>query len=105
MIGIHHLPREIVSCTDCWVEHWKRVLPIACYESTTPNWSNRSGFGMKNDGAWRGEFWGKIVRSAILAYCGNGDQELLKTIRCTVADMLSTQTDDGCISTSSTNAQ
>ena len=52
----------------------------------------------ENDNLWRCEFWGKIVRSAILAWYGTQDTELLGMIRETVDDMLSTQTPDGCIS-------
>ena len=55
-------------------------------------------FRYEKDNAWRCEFWGKIVRSAILSWCGNPDAELLAIIKGTVADMLSTQTEDGCIS-------
>ena len=55
-------------------------------------------FRYENDNAWRCEFWGKIVRSAILSWCGNPDPELLKIIKDTVNDLLSTQTQDGCIS-------
>lgn len=59
-------------------------------------------FRLRNevDGAWRCEFWGKIVRSAILAWHGTGNPMLLEAIRRTVNDLLSTQTPDGCISTS-----
>jgi DUF1680 family protein len=52
----------------------------------------------ERDGHWRCEFWGKIVRSAILSWRGNPDSELLQKIKDTVADLLSTQTADGCIS-------
>ncbi len=50
------------------------------------------------DGAWRCEFWGKIVRSAILTWYDSPDAELLAIIRETVFDIISTQTPDGCIS-------
>ena len=55
-------------------------------------------FRSEKDHAWRCEFWGKVVRSAILSWRGNRDPELLEIIRATVSDMLSTQTPDGCIS-------
>lgn len=51
----------------------------------------------ENDGLWRCEFWGKIVRSAILAWRATGNAELLAKIESTVQDILSTQTADGCI--------
>ncbi len=55
-------------------------------------------FRNEKDDMWRCEFWGKIVRSAILAWYGTGDAGLLALIRETVDDLLSTQTPDGCIS-------
>jgi len=55
-------------------------------------------FRREKDGLWRCEFWGKIVRSAIHAWRASGDPELLAMVRGTVADLLSTQTSDGCIS-------
>ncbi|MBE6374233.1 MAG: hypothetical protein E7055_19480 [Lentisphaerae bacterium] len=55
-------------------------------------------FRYENDNAWRCEFWGKVVRSAILSWCGDPDPELRQIIKSTVDDMLSTQTPDGCIS-------
>jgi DUF1680 family protein len=45
-----------------------------------------------------GEFWGKTVRSACLSYQYHPDAELKKLLDATVADLLSTQTPDGCIS-------
>ena len=50
------------------------------------------------DGAWRCEFWGKIVRSAITAAYYTGDTELRAMLDKTVKDMMATQTADGCIS-------
>ncbi len=55
-------------------------------------------FRNEADDGWRCEFWGKVVRSAILAWKATGDEELLKKIRATVKDIISTQTADGCIS-------
>lgn len=52
----------------------------------------------ESDFLWRSEFWGKIVRSAIYAWRATGDKELLKIIKDTVSDILTTQTPDGCIS-------
>ena len=47
-------------------------------------------FRYERDRAWRCEFWGKIVRSAILSWCGLQDAELLSIIKETVNDLLST---------------
>ena len=57
-------------------------------------------FRLRNerDGKWRCEFWGKIVRSSIQSWRGQPDAELLALIKATVADLISTQTPDGCIS-------
>lgn len=57
-------------------------------------------FKLRNeaDGAWRCEFWGKIVRSAITAVWATGDEELRAMVGKTVQDMIATQTPDGCIS-------
>lgn len=52
----------------------------------------------ETDDAWRCEFWGKIVRSAILSNASVRDPELADIIRKTVYDLLSTQTQDGCVS-------
>ena len=51
-----------------------------------------------SDGFWRGEFWGKIVRSAIRVLQTNPDPELEKTIRKTVRDLCKTADRNGCIS-------
>ncbi len=52
----------------------------------------------ETNGAWRCEFWGKIVRSAILTNVYVKDPELARIIDKTVQDMMATQTADGCIS-------
>lgn len=55
-------------------------------------------FRNENDFKWRCEFWGKIIRSVILAWQYSDDDELLQIIRTSVNDIISTQTQDGCIS-------
>jgi len=52
----------------------------------------------EHDKMWRCEFWGKIVRSAILSWYSTQDDELLAIVKETVTDLLTTQTPDGCIS-------
>ena len=52
----------------------------------------------ERDGAWRCEFWGKNIRGAILIWHMTHDSRLEQLIRNSVEDLLSTQTDDGCIS-------
>ncbi|MBQ6470970.1 MAG: glycoside hydrolase family 127 protein [Victivallales bacterium] len=53
---------------------------------------------MDGDGRWRGEFWGKIVRSACLAYRHNPDESLRRKLDSAVKELLATQDKDGCIS-------
>ena len=52
----------------------------------------------ENDGAWRCEFWGKVIRPAITCAYMTDDQQLKKIIDESVADILGSQTPDGCIS-------
>lgn len=52
----------------------------------------------ETDNRWRCEFWGKIVRSAVRCLAFERNPQLERLIRDTVADLLSTQTPDGCIS-------
>lgn len=49
------------------------------------------------DWRWRCEFWGKSVRAAIYAWRSTQDGELLKIIKETVKDLLSTRREDGAI--------
>ncbi len=52
----------------------------------------------EDDDGWRCEFWGKIVRSAILANHSLRDPELAEIIRKTAHNVMATQSPDGCIS-------
>ena len=52
-----------------------------------------------------GEFWGKAVRGAAFNYRYTQDRELYKLLENTVADLLGTQTEDGCISSFSYDEQ
>ena len=49
--------------------------------------------------SWRGEFWGKMIRGAILLAYTTQDAELKKLIKETVYDIISTQDENGCITT------
>lgn len=51
------------------------------------------------DGRWRGEFWGKIVRSAIRILQTNPDPELETMIRQAVHGLCDCMEADGCLST------
>lgn len=49
--------------------------------------------------AWRGEFWGKMMRGACFTYEYTGNEELYKVLTATVRDLLATQDELGRIST------
>ena len=53
-----------------------------------------------SDCGWRGEFWGKMMRGACLAYSCSGDKELYNVLETTVRDLLTAQdVETGRIST------
>ena len=64
-------------------------------------------FRLRNetDNAWRCEFWGKIVRSAITAAAVTDNAELKALLSATVKNIMATQTEDGCISSYPTELQ
>ena len=51
------------------------------------------------DYGWRGEFWGKLMRSASLCYSYNKDEKLYKILSDTVNDLISTMDKKGRITT------
>ena len=51
----------------------------------------------EKDNGWRCEFWGKVLRGAILLNSYIRDKEMEKIIDETISDMLSTQKEDGSI--------
>ena len=59
----------------------------------------------EDDNAWRCEFWGKVIRSAILTNYWLRDAELAEKIRAGVRAILKCQTPDGCISSYPENRQ
>ena len=50
-------------------------------------------------GAWRCEYWGKMMRGAVLTYMYNKDEALYRVLENTVLDLLSAQREDGRFST------
>ena len=64
------------------------------YNQLVEPFKKRNEFDFK----WRCEFWGKIIRSVILAWKYSNYEELLRIIRTSVNDIIASQTDDGCIS-------
>ncbi len=51
------------------------------------------------DGGWRGEFWGKLMRAACLTYKATGNIKLYAEITESIKDMLTTQEKNGRFST------
>ena len=51
------------------------------------------------DNGWRGEYWGKMMRSACFVYSYTKDPALYNILRDSVADILAAQQEDGRIST------
>ncbi len=51
------------------------------------------------DGGWRGEYWGKMMRGACFVYSYTKNRELYQVLADTVEDMLTTQDENGRIST------
>ena len=50
------------------------------------------------DNAWRGEYWGKMMRAGVLVYQYTRSEELYSVLTESVLDMLSTAEDDGRVS-------
>ena len=57
----------------------------------------RNGIDGENRG-WRGEYWGKMIRGAVLVYQYTGDGELYESLTETVRDMLTAAEPDGRVS-------
>ena len=51
------------------------------------------------DNAWRGEYWGKMLRGAVTVFRYTRYRELYRVLSATVRDMMSTQEKNGRIST------
>ena len=57
----------------------------------------RNGIDGENRG-WRGEYWGKMLRGAVLVYQYTRDEELYAVLTETVRDMLTAVEPDGRVS-------
>lgn len=57
------------------------------------------------DGGWRGEFWGKVIRSAILAWRSTRNAELLAWIERAMFHLMNSIAPDGSISSAPDNAR
>ncbi len=57
------------------------------------------------DGGWRGEYWGKMMRGACLTYSYTRNKELLKQLKKSVNDLLEKQDSLGRISTYTTQKE
>lgn len=51
-----------------------------------------------NDGLWRSEYWGKMMRGACFVYAYSQDKDLYDILKQTVEDMMKTADEDGRIS-------
>lgn len=58
-----------------------------------------------DDGGWRGEFWGKLMRGACLSYQYTQDRELYQILESTVREFLTTQDTYGRFSTYSVDME
>lgn len=56
-------------------------------------------------GAWRGEYWGKMMRGACFVYACTRDEALYRVLEETITDLLSTQDEAGRISTFAPEAE
>ncbi len=54
--------------------------------------------GADNDGGWRGEYWGKMMRGACFTYSITQNPALYDALTATVRDMMTTADEDGRIS-------
>ena len=55
-------------------------------------------FGADNDGGWRGEFWGKMMRGACFVYSYTKEKELYEILKTSVCDMMAAASENGRIS-------
>jgi len=57
-------------------------------------------FALRNeaDNAWRCEFWGKVIRPAVTCAFFTDDRELRALVDAAVAELMKSQTSDGCLS-------
>ncbi len=56
------------------------------------------------DGGWRGEYWGKMMRGACMVYTATGDETLYRLMADSVKRLLTYQTEDGTIASYSPKA-
>ena len=58
-----------------------------------------------DNGGWRGEYWGKMMRGAALTYRATKNEKLYSVLAATVKDMLSTQEKNGRFSSYTTKRE
>jgi len=54
---------------------------------------------------WRGEYWGKMMRGAVMVYSYTGDAELYKIITASVEDMMTAEEEGGRVSSCSVETE
>lgn len=72
--------------------HWRRLE-----EQFVPGWDD--------DGGWKGEFWGKLMRGACLVCSSTGDKALYEMLKNSVIRLLSYQDDLGRICSYTTDRE
>ena len=70
----------------CNADLWKKFVAVF---RTHPDAANRG---------WRGEYWGKMMRGAVLVYKYTREEKLYEVLTESVKDMLSTADEDGRVS-------
>ena len=78
---VDFIEREQLLRTDLWKRFVQQFKEDADYE-----------------GGWRGEYWGKMMRGACFVYSYSQNPQLYQILTDTVKDMLSTQNEQGRIS-------
>lgn len=78
-----------------WIER-EQLLEASLWADFVNEYRVRTDDG---DNAWRGEYWGKLLRGAVTVYQYTRDEKLYRILSDTVRDMMSTQEENGRIST------
>ena len=97
-MGFTELPPGVVRLHGPLVKAAGRVIENRLKKIDHRQLVDPFRFRNETDLRWRCEFWGKVVRSTVYAWRATGDRELGKILENSVADLLSTQSADGVIS-------
>ncbi|MEE0946919.1 MAG: glycoside hydrolase family 127 protein [Acutalibacteraceae bacterium] len=86
---------EITEKTVKYIEDWQ-LLDENLWETFVDQYREQPD---ANDGGWRGEYWGKMMRGACFVYSYTRNQKLYNTLTIAVKNILKTQDKWGRIST------